>query len=199
MYCDMLAWLPEPAAKPVMRKSRSVHGLLHVDDDPLDLHEVAMLTALNARLQRNRSEKPSNKNQRDEVGQMFREFGTIQEKAQHVQRRVRKVRPSDHNNAQRPLHSSQDWPYSQLRSAVVTHSCRRIFARQIAHQILKAQSRKHILGTRRLASPSGPLTVQTRGHILWPSRPTRRSATYRHCRRALGASATLRRPTSRLI
>ena len=84
MYGDMLVWggTPTPAPRQ-MRRSRTA-GSLYEDD--YDLHEVQALAALKAQ-QRRRLQRPV---QKTEVQRLLRETGKLQEKAQHVERRVRR-------------------------------------------------------------------------------------------------------------
>ena len=90
MYGDMLAWPTRPStSQPQMRRSKTASSLF---DDDFDMHEIKALAATRARQRRHRLRQPV---QKTEVGLMFREMGEIQAKAkaQHEERRVRKVTP----------------------------------------------------------------------------------------------------------
>jgi len=89
MNSDMLVWHTQSApalALKALRESRSAVSLNSLGDEPLDEHEIAALAALRARQRRTRQPPQA----KDEVKRLLRSTGKLQEKAQRVERRVRK-------------------------------------------------------------------------------------------------------------
>ena len=91
MNNDMLVWHTASApslAQPSLRQSRSALSLASLSE-PLDMYGMEGLAALRSRQRRGSRPPPQ---ARDEVKRLLRSTGKLQEKAQRVQRRVRKVR-----------------------------------------------------------------------------------------------------------
>jgi hypothetical protein len=108
MYGDMLVWPTTSQRTPTaplassssLRSTRSVWSLS--DGAPLDACEIEALVALRAQQRRSRSRLPQ---QKDAVARLLRSTGKLQEKAQRVERRVRKVSRRAHDANPRPCGS----------------------------------------------------------------------------------------------